>query len=170
MALIIRGQVMTRRRKRLYLVAFLLAGIGTATALSLVAFRKNMMYFYSPSQVAGGAAAVATQFRLGGLVKKGSVRRASNGLDVRFILTDRAHSVAVRYHGILPDLFREGQGIVAHGHLGPNGVFVADQVLAKHDASYMPPNVKDALDKAKRSAQAGGAAPARIAAANGAGK
>lgn len=160
---------MTRRRKRLYLVAFLLVGIGTATALSLVAFRKNMMYFYSPSQVAGGAAAAATQFRLGGLVKKGSVQRASDGLDVRFILTDRAHSVPVHYHGILPDLFREGQGIVAHGHLGPNGVFVADQVLAKHDASYMPPNVKDALDKA-RSAQSGGGAAARVAAADGAGK
>lgn len=147
---------MTRRRKRLVLVLFLLAGIGAATGLALTAFRKNMMYFYSPTQVAAGDAVHAHAFRLGGLVQKGSIRKSNNGLTTRFIVTDHAHRIPVVYTGILPDLFRGGQGVVVHGHLGANGVFTADQVLAKHDATYMPPTVKRAL----KTAQAGRAAPA----------
>lgn len=153
---------MTRRRKRLLFVLFLVVGMGSATALALVAFRDNMMYFYSPSQIAQGAAAQATRFRLGGLVKDGSVER--KGLDVHFVLTDRAANVPVQYHGILPDLFREGQGIVAHGRLNAAGVFVADDVLAKHDADYMPPNVKEALENAAGKQPAAGS---RMTAAEG---
>ena len=140
---------MKRRHKRLILLAFLLVGVGSATALALTAFRKNMMYFYSPTQVAAGAAANAHVFRLGGLVKKGSISKSNNGLTTRFVVTDHAHNVPVTYTGILPDLFRAGQGVVVHGHLGPKGVFTADQVLAKHDATYMPPTVKRALKTAQ---------------------
>ena len=144
----------TRRRKRLLLVVFLLVGIGGATALALTAFRKNMMYFYSPTQVAAGDAAHAHAFRLGGLVEKGSIRKTNNGLTTRFIVTDHAHHIPVVYTGILPDLFRGGQGVVVHGRLGAHGVFTADQVLAKHDATYTPPTVKRALKAASVSGAA----------------
>ena len=142
---------MTRRRKRLVLVLFLVAGVSGATALALSAFRQNMMYFYSPTQVAEGQAAGARVFRLGGLVKKGTITKSNNGLTTRFVVTDRSHNITVTYTGILPDLFRGGQGVVVHGHLGSGGVFDADQVLAKHNATYMPPPVRRALKTAQAS-------------------
>ena len=135
---------MTPRRKRMLVVVVLLVGIGSAAALALNAFRQNLLFFYSPTQVAEGEAPADHLIRLGGLVEKGSVKR-SDGLKVQFTLTDMAHTIPVVYEGILPDLFREGQGIIAHGRLGSDGTFVASEVLAKHDENYMPPEVADAL-------------------------
>jgi len=137
-----------KRKKLLLIVVFIVVGMGTATGLALKAFQENLLYFFSPTQVVNGEAPVGSQFRIGGLVKKGSVKRDPNSLRVSFVLTDTAHDVTVTYDGILPDLFREGQGIVANGRLGQNGQFVASEVLAKHDANYMPPEVADALKKA----------------------
>lgn len=131
------------------LVAFLVVGVGSATGLALNAFRNNLMYFYSPSQIAAGKAPISHMFRLGGLVKKGSVKHSQNGVNVRFVLTDGAHAVPVYFSGALPDLFREGQGIVAQGRLEPDGHFVASQVLAKHSSTYMPPNVASELKTAR---------------------
>ena len=113
----------------------------------LYAFQQNLLYFYSPSQVAGGAVDTGTTFRLGGLVEENSVAQTPNSMEVRFALTDRAHAIPVSYRGLLPDLFREGQGIVALGRLDQQGVFVAQEVLAKHDENYMPPEVAEALKK-----------------------
>ncbi len=145
-------------RRRAMGVLALLVGVGVAVALALLALRENINLFYSPSEVAAGEAPTGRVVRVGGLVQAGSVRRAEEGLDVEFVLTDGAATVTVRYRGILPDLFREGQGIVAQGRLGPEGVLVADQVLAKHDENYMPPEVADALREAhERSVR--GAAP-----------
>ena len=135
-----------RRKKRLYLLLIILAGIGTATGLALTAFDENLMFFYSPTEVRAGKAPVDHPFRLGGLVTQGSVQRQADGLTVRFDLTDNQETVTVQYTGILPDLFREGQGIVSKGRLDGNGMFVADEVLAKHDENYMPPEVADALE------------------------
>lgn len=131
------------------LVTFLVVGVGSATGLALNAFRNNLMYFYSPSQIALGTAPVGHMFRLGGLVEKGSVKHSKNGVNVRFILTDGAHSIPVYYSGALPDLFRPGQGIVAQGHLKPDGHFIASDVLAKHSSTYMPPNVASELKVAR---------------------
>ncbi len=128
-------------------------GIGVAVALILAAFNKNLMYFYSPSEVARGEAPGNRAFRLGGMVVKGSVQRNAQDLTVRFAVTDFAQQRTVTYKGILPDLFREGQGIVAIGQLDNDGVFVASEVLAKHDENYMPPEVAQALKDGK--AQAG---------------
>ena len=136
---------MTPRRKRIWLVSFILIGAASATALALNAFRENLLYFYSPSQIAAGEAPQDYKFRVGGLVVDGSVQRETDSLAVQFSLTDNAHVVPVVYTGILPDLFREGQGIVAMGKLGPDGMFVADEVLAKHDEEYMPPEVAESL-------------------------
>jgi len=136
------------RRKRLLAVIGILAGMAIAALLITQAFKKNLMYFYSPSQVVAGAAPAARDFRIGGLVVKGSVQRNPDDLKVRFTLSDTLKQVEVSYDGILPDLFREGQGIVANGHLNGQGVFIASEVLAKHDENYMPPEVADALDKA----------------------
>jgi cytochrome c-type biogenesis protein CcmE len=133
------------RKKRLYLVLLIVVGIGVATALALNAFNQNLMYFYSPSEVQAGEAPGDHPFRLGGLVTDGSVRRLPNGLTVRFDVTDMEKVVSIEYTGILPDLFREGQGIVAHGRLRDDGIFVADEVLAKHDENYMPPEVAASL-------------------------
>jgi cytochrome c-type biogenesis protein CcmE len=130
------------------LVAAIVAGVGGATALAVTAFRQNMLYFFSPTQVAAGEAPVGHPFRLGGLVETGSVQRAGDGLTVRFVLTDTAERIPVSYTGILPDLFREGQGIVALGKLAHDGTFAADEVLAKHDENYMPPEVAGALKTA----------------------
>jgi cytochrome c-type biogenesis protein CcmE len=130
------------------LVGMILAGVGSATALAVTAFRQNMLYFFSPSQVAAGEAPTGHTFRLGGLVEGGSIRREGDGLTVHFVVTDTAHSIPVTYTGILPDLFREGQGIVALGKLEPVGQFRADEVLAKHDENYMPPEVAGALKTA----------------------
>jgi len=138
---------MTRRGKRMMLVAVLLLGVGTAVSLTLMALRENVSFFFSPTQVMAGEAPQGYPFRVGGLVADGSVQRASDSLNVRFLVTDGAHTVPVSYTGILPDLFREGQGIVARGRLQPDGVFLAEEVLAKHDENYMPPEVADALKK-----------------------
>ena len=137
---------MTPRRKRMVIIALCVLGVGIAVALILSAFNQNLMYFYSPAEVARGAAPSNRPFRLGGMVVKGSVTRGdATDLTVRFKVTDFAQQRAVAYRGILPDLFREGQGIVAIGTLDAQGVFVATEVLAKHDEKYMPPEVAKAL-------------------------
>ena len=135
---------MTKRQKRMAAIAALLLGLGLAAALGFTAFRKNMMYFYTPSDLVGDDAPLGAKLRLGGLVERGSVHRA-DGLRVDFTLADCVHSIKVHYEGILPDLFREGQGIVATGSLQPGGVFIADEVLAKHDENYMPPPLAQSL-------------------------
>jgi cytochrome c-type biogenesis protein CcmE len=136
------------RRQRLIMVAMLVVGVACATALALVALRRNINLFFSPSQVAAGEAPLDHTFRLGGLVEEDSVERDPQGLTVRFLLTDTVERIPVTYSGILPDLFREGQGIVAQGRLNGQKIFVADQVLAKHDESYMPPEVDRAIKSA----------------------
>jgi cytochrome c-type biogenesis protein CcmE len=133
------------RRNRLGLILLMIAGIGTAVFFGLRAFNENLMFFFSPSDVIEGKAPKEHLFRLGGMVVKGSVQRPGEGLTVKFVLTDMAKEVAVEYTGILPDLFREGQGIVANGKLNDSGVFVAQEVLAKHDENYMPPEVAGSL-------------------------
>ncbi|MBL6918812.1 MAG: cytochrome c maturation protein CcmE [Gammaproteobacteria bacterium] len=138
-----------KRRQRLVLVGLLVAGVGIAVSLALLALQENINLFFSPSQVVAGEAPVGSPFRLGGMVVDESVSRAGESLEIRFDLTDTANTVTVAYTGILPDLFREGQGIVAQGSVDDNGLFTATQVLAKHDETYMPPEVIDALDKAK---------------------
>ena len=135
---------MTPRRKRLFAVLAIVAGVGLATVVALKAFDNNLLYFYDPSQVAAGMAPAGKTFRIGGMVTKGSVERKPGSLEVRFVFTDFAKSVTVAYTGLLPDLFREGQGIIAHGRLR-DGMFVADEVLAKHDEKYMPPEVAKSL-------------------------
>ena len=136
---------MTPRRRRLLLVLGILAGVGIAGALALTAFRENVMFFFDPSQVAAGAVPADQRFRLGGMVTKGIVHRTPGSLEVRFVVTDFKHDVPVSYTGVLPDLFREGQGVVAHGRMDGKGTFVADEVLAKHDEKYMPPVVQKSL-------------------------
>ncbi len=138
---------MTPRRKRLFSVVAILAGVGLAAVVALKAFDNNLLYFYDPSQVAAGMAPAGKTFRIGGMVTKGSVARTPGSLEVRFVITDFAKSVTVVYDQILPDLFREGQGIIAHGRMR-DGVFVADDVLAKHDEKYMPPEVAKSLKHA----------------------
>lgn len=142
------------RRKRLIIVVVIVAGVAIATALGLQAFRKNLLYYFTPVQVAAGDAHVGQRFRMGGLVAMGSVQRSPGSMTVHFTLTDMQKSVPVVYTGILPDLFREGQGIVVYGALDKQGLFVAQQVLAKHDAKYMPPEVAAAIKKAKAAQQA----------------
>lgn len=135
---------MTKRQKRMAAIAALLLGLGLAAALGFTAFRKNMMYFYTPSDIVAGSAPIGAKLRLGGLVERGSVKRA-DGLRVDFTLSDCTQSIKVHYEGILPDLFREGQGIVATGSVQPDGVFAAEEVLAKHDENYMPPQLAESL-------------------------
>ena len=137
---------MTPRLKRLCIVIGILVAIGAIVALVLNAFRSNMVFFHSPSQVKAHEAPVHRSFRLGGLVEKGSLKR--DGLTVNFLVTDTAQSIPVRYEGILPDLFKEGRGVVAQGQVGGDGVFVAREVLAKHDENYLPPEAADALERA----------------------
>ena len=139
-----------RRRNLIFTVCFIIAGMTVATTLALQAFRENLLYFYSPSQVIAGEAPQARAFRIGGLVKVGSVMRNPDSLVVRFVLTDTLQYITVVYEGILPDLFREGKGIVANGKLRSDGAFEAFEVLAKHDENYMPPEVADALAAAKK--------------------
>ena len=138
-----------KRRQRLVLVGLLVAGVGIAVSLALLALQENINLFFSPTEVKQGKAPLNKSFRLGGMVVEGSINRSQTGLEVRFDLTDTAETVTVAYTGILPDLFNEGQGIIAQGQLLPNGTFHAEQVLAKHDETYMPPEVNDALKKAK---------------------
>ena len=136
---------MTPRRKRMIAVAAIVIGVGAATAVALQAFQENIMYFYSPSQVSAGEAPTGRAFRLGGLVTTGSLQRTPGSIEINFVVTDNAQSIPVKYSGLLPDLFREGQGVIAHGKLGTDGVFMADEVLAKHDENYMPPEVAETL-------------------------
>jgi cytochrome c-type biogenesis protein CcmE len=137
---------MTPRRKRLAIVGGVLVALAAATALVLNAFQSNLVFFFSPTQVAAGEAPTARTFRLGGMVREGSLQR--DGVQVRFVVTDTARDITVRYDGLLPDLFKEGKGVVAQGQLGADGVFVAREVLAKHDENYMPPEAADALERA----------------------
>ena len=140
---------MTPRRQRMLFVAIIFAGVATAAVLVLSAIGENMLYFFSPSQVRAGEAPTGRNVRVGGLVVAGTVERISDGLTVTFDLTDNAERITVEYTGILPDLFREGQGIVAMGKLRPDGIFGAEEVLAKHDENYMPPEVAEALEISK---------------------
>jgi cytochrome c-type biogenesis protein CcmE len=146
---------MKPRHKKLVWVVAGLALLGVATALVLNALKSNLNYFYTPTQVANDEAPNNRSFRIGGLVLAGSLKRHTDGLTVEFVVTDTARNIPVSYKGILPDLFKEGKGVVAQGRLGANGYFVADQVLAKHDENYMPPEAAKALaDAQKTNAQA----------------
>lgn len=140
---------MKTRHKRITFIVLGLAGLSIAAFLVTNAFKNNLVFFFSPSQIAAKEAPIGKNFRIGGLVEKGSMKRDSDGLTVQFIVTDTAKSVPVVYKGILPDLFKEGRGCVATGRLGTDGVFHADEVLAKHDENYMPPEAGQAIDKAK---------------------
>jgi cytochrome c-type biogenesis protein CcmE len=143
---------MKPRSKRLIAIACGLAALGVATALVLNAFNSNLVFFFSPTQVAAKEAPLGRSFRVGGLVEMGSIKREPQGLTTRFVVTDLAKTIPVTYTGLLPDLFKEGKGVVAQGKLGADGIFKADQVLAKHDENYMPPEAADALAKAKAGA------------------
>lgn len=145
---------MKRRHKRVAFIIVGLASLSIAAYLAASAFRENLVFFFSPTQVAAKEAPVNRSFRVGGLVQEGSLKRDTDGLTVRFTVTDTAANVPVVYKGILPDLFKEGRGCVAQGRLDGNGVFVADQVLAKHDENYMPPEAGAAIDKAKHAREA----------------
>jgi cytochrome c-type biogenesis protein CcmE len=135
---------MTPRHKRMLMVTAIVAGVSFAAYLGMQAFRSNVMFFFDPSQIVAGQAPSDKRFRLGGMVAKGSVHKTQGTLDIRFLVTDFKHTVPVKYSGILPDLFREGQGVVAHGRMR-DGTFVADEILAKHDEKYMPPEVAKSL-------------------------
>lgn len=143
------------RRNRLLLVVFLVLTSGGAVGLALRALNQNINLFYSPQQIVDGDAPIGQMIRAGGMVVNGSVKHASHGLKVSFVISDLKHAqVPVVYTGILPDLFREGQGVVARGELNKNGVFVAQQVLAKHDEKYMPPEVADVIAGANKDTKA----------------
>ena len=133
------------RKKRFALILLMLGGIALGVNFALESLNQNIMFFFTPSEVMAGKAPVNKLFRIGGMVVEGSVRRPGDGLTVAFDLTDNAQQVTVRYTGILPDLFREGQGIIANGQIGDDGRFVAQEVLAKHDENYMPPEVAAAM-------------------------
>jgi cytochrome c-type biogenesis protein CcmE len=135
---------MTPRQKRMTTVAGIVAGVSIAAWFAAQAFQRNVNLFLQPTEIAAGKAHEGEQFRLGGMVAKGSVVRTEGTLDIKFVVTDFEHSVNVKYSGVLPALFREGQGVVARGHLR-QGTFVADEILAKHDEKYMPPNVAEKL-------------------------
>lgn len=145
---------MKRRHKRIGIILVGLAGLTLASFLVLGAFRQNLVFFFSPTQVAAKEAPVDRTFRVGGLVEDGTLKRDADGLTVRFNVTDTAKSIPVVYKGILPDLFKEGRGCVAQGKIGSDGVFHADQVLAKHDENYMPPEAGAAIDAAKHEREA----------------
>ncbi|MGZ8225753.1 MAG: cytochrome c maturation protein CcmE [Methylococcaceae bacterium] len=140
------------RKQRLILIGLMVIGAGLAVSFALKSFNENLMYFFSTTDVVEGKAPDDTLFRLGGMVVKGTVKRPGDGMTVQFTLTDFSKEVTVEYTGILPDLFREGQGIVAHGKLNKQGVFIAEEVLAKHDENYMPPEVKSTLKKPQTTA------------------
>ncbi|ANC04280.1 MULTISPECIES: cytochrome c maturation protein CcmE [Pseudomonas] len=148
-----------QRKKRLLLILGLLVGVAVALGFALSALQQNINLFYTPTQIANGEAPQDTRIRAGGMVEKGSVQRSADSLDVRFVVTDFNKSVPITYRGILPDLFREGQGIVALGKLNAEGVVVADEVLAKHDEKYMPPEVTKALKESGQAATAGEVKP-----------
>jgi len=139
------GRAATRKRRRLYIVVAGLAMLGIATVLVLTAFDESLVFFYTPSDLAEKEILPGQRVRLGGLVAEGSVSKDGDGLTTKFMVTDLSSTVPVTYTGILPDLFREGQGVVAEGTLGPDGTMMATEVLAKHDENYMPAEVEDAL-------------------------
>ena len=139
---------MKTRHKRIALIVGGLAVLGAVVALVLNAFQSNLVFFFSPTQVAAGEAPKGKPFRVGGMVKEGSIRREADGVTLRFVVTDTEKDLAVAYRGILPDLFKEGKGAVAQGKLGEDGVFVASEVLAKHDENYMPPEAAQAVGEA----------------------
>jgi cytochrome c-type biogenesis protein CcmE len=139
------------RHKRIAAIVLGLAALGGAAALVLTAFQENLVFFFTPSQVAAKEAPLGRTFRIGGMVEKGSVKR--EGVEVRFVVTDTAKSIPVVYQGALPDLFREGKGVVAQGQLDADGVFRAREVLAKHDENYMPPEAAHAVEKAQKTLQ-----------------
>ena len=141
---------MTRKRRRLHILLLFMLGLGAATALTLMAFRDNLVFFYSPTEIVEKDAPPWRNMRIGGLVEVGSVQRPPGSTEVHFKVTDLQTSIPVIYKGALPDLFREGQGVVAQGQLSADGVFHAREVLAKHDENYMPPEVADALKKSGR--------------------
>jgi cytochrome c-type biogenesis protein CcmE len=141
--------VLKARHKRFALIGIGLALIGLAAMLILNAFQSNMVFFYTPTQVAKGEVPKNTGFRIGGLVEVGSIKRGDDGLTVNFVVTDTAKTVPVVYKGVLPDLFKEGKGVVAQGKVGADGLFVASEVLAKHDENYMPPEAAEALKRAQ---------------------
>ena len=145
---------MKRRHKRIGIILAGIAGLSLAAFLALSAFQNNLVFFFSPTQVAAKEAPTNKTFRIGGLVEEGTLKRESDGLTVRFTVTDTAASIPVVYKGILPDLFKEGRGCVAQGRLGDDGVFRAEEVLAKHDENYMPPEAGEAIDKAKHAKEA----------------
>jgi cytochrome c-type biogenesis protein CcmE len=140
---------MKPRHKKFIAIAAGVAGLGLAAGLVLSAFEKNLVFFFTPSQVAAKEAPVGRSFRIGGLVETGSVKREPDGVTVRFSVTDTAHRMPVEYRGPLPDLFKEGKGVVAQGKLTDSGMFQASEVLAKHDENYMPPEAAEALKKAQ---------------------
>lgn len=150
---------MKPRHRKLAMIVLVVAALGIAVALVLNAFNSNLVFFFSPTQVANGEAPTSRAFRIGGLVEAGSIRREADGLTTSFVVTDTAKSMPVTYTGILPDLFKEGKGVVAEGRLGPDGLFAATQVLAKHDETYMPREVADSL-KAKGEWRPADSAPA----------
>jgi cytochrome c-type biogenesis protein CcmE len=151
---------MTPRQRRMVLVAVVVAGVSVAGALALRAFRENVMYYFDPTKVAAGAVKPGQHFRLGGMVTKGSLVRTPGTLNVSFKVTDFAHDVPVTYDKVLPDLFREGAGVVALGRLDAQGTFVADEVLAKHDEKYMPPEVARSLKAGQAAASGAAGTPA----------
>ena len=140
---------MTPRQKRFSLIGLGVVGLAIAAALVLNAFQSNLVFFFTPTQVANGEVPQGRSFRIGGLVESGTLTRENDGLTVHFVVTDTAKKVPVTFKGILPDLFKEGRGAVAQGRLGPDGTFLASEVLAKHDENYMPPEAAEALAKAK---------------------
>jgi cytochrome c-type biogenesis protein CcmE len=154
---------MKARHKRLVFVALGIVGVAIASTLAVTALQSNISYYFTPTQVQAGEAPKDQLFRLGGLVEKGSLKRQEDGLTVQFVVTDMAKNAVIRYTGILPDLFGEGQGVVTKGRLGEDGIFYAEEVLAKHDESYMPPEVADSL----KSAHAEGVAQMATEAAKG---
>lgn len=151
---------MKARQKRLALLGLAILGVGSASVLALRALNSNLTYFFSPSQVVANEAPRDHLFRLGGLVTKGTIKRQDDGLTVHFDVTDNAKTVKVAYTGILPDLFTEGKGVVAKGKLGSDGLFYAEEVLAKHDEEYVPPEVASTLKQAHAEGVAASASPA----------
>ena len=144
---------MTPRRRRMLLIGSVVLGVAVSAGLALRAFEQNLLYFFSPTEVAAGEVPTERAFRLGGMVLDGSVQRDSGSLTVSFVITDYAHQIPVTYTGVLPDLFQEGQGVVARGRIDAAGHFAAEEVLAKHDENYMPPEVAEAVARG-REAQA----------------
>lgn len=141
---------MKPRHKRFALIAAGVIALAGAATLVLTAFEDNMVFFFSPSQVAAREAPQGRAFRVGGMVEEGSLQRSSDGMSVKFVVTDTVHTIPVTYRGALPDLFKEGKGVVAQGRLADDGVFAASEVLAKHDENYMPPEAAHALEQAKK--------------------